>query len=160
MSLRKLALVAATSTVAALGALAATAAQARSPVGVQVTIGAPVVTLPAPPLVVIPAPRQYPVHVLPVYDGRYDHRHPHHHGYRQPQRWDVDGDGIPNRYDRVYNPAWDRNGNGVPDRREFHRGHHPYGDRDRDGIPNRYDRRDDRYVYPADPHQPHGRGGR
>jgi hypothetical protein len=41
---------------------------------------------------------------------------------RPPTRWDRDGDGIPNRYDRVYNPRWDRDG---------------------DGIPNRYDRHDD-----------------
>jgi len=63
-------------------------------------------------------------------------------------RWDRDGDGIPNRYDRVYNPRWDRDGDGVPNRydRYDNRGH----DRDRDGIPDRYDRRDDRRY-------PHGR---
>ena len=51
---------------------------------------------------------------------------------QRPTRWDRDGDGIPNRYDRVYNPRWDRDG---------------------DGIPNRYDRR---------PNQPNGgwQGGR
>jgi hypothetical protein len=84
-----------------------------------------------------------------VYYPRY---HPHdgrgHFGYRAPTRWDVDGDGIPNRHDRLYNPAWDRNGNGVPDRREYRHG--PYGDRDRDGIPNRYDRHDDRWDYRSD----------
>lgn len=37
-------------------------------------------------------------------------------GYREPTRWDVDGDGIPNRYDRVYNPRWDRDGDGAPNR--------------------------------------------
>ena len=47
--------------------------------------------------------------------------------YQRPTRWDRDGDGIPNRYDRLYNPPWDRDG---------------------DGVPNRYDRRDDsRQVY-------------
>jgi hypothetical protein len=63
-------------------------------------------------------------------------------------RWDRDGDGIPNRYDRVYNPRWDRDGDGVPNRydRYDNRGH----DRDRDGIPDRFDRRDDRRY-------PHGR---
>jgi hypothetical protein len=50
-------------------------------------------------------------------------------GYHQT-RWDRDGDGIPNRYDR-YDNRRDRHG--------------PYGDRDRDGIANRYDRHDDRY---------------
>jgi len=51
--------------------------------------------------------------------------------YQQPTRWDRDGDGIPNRQDRLYNPAWDRDG---------------------DGVPNQYDRRDDsRRVYGGDP---------
>ena len=31
-------------------------------------------------------------------------------------RWDRDGDGVPTRYDRVYNPRWDRDGDGVPNR--------------------------------------------
>jgi hypothetical protein len=30
----------------------------------------------------------------------------------------VDGDGIPNRQDRVYNPRWDRDGDGIPNRRD------------------------------------------
>jgi hypothetical protein len=60
-------------------------------------------------------------------------------GYRQPTRWDVDGDGIPNRYDRVYNPRWDHNGNGIPDGREGHDVRRQY--RDHDGIPNRLERR-------------------
>ena len=61
----------------------------------------------------------------PVYGSGYNRPTPSHEGrhYQQPTRWDRDGDGIPNRYDRVYNPRWDRDG---------------------DGIPNRYDRRDDR----------------
>jgi hypothetical protein len=47
--------------------------------------------------------------------------------YQRPTRWDRDGDGIPNRHDRFYNPPWDRDG---------------------DGVPNRYDRHDDsRRVY-------------
>ena len=60
-------------------------------------------------------------------------------------RWDIDGDGIPNRYDRVYNPRWDVDGDGIPNRydRFDNRGH----DRDRDGIPDRYDRRDDRRYH-------------
>jgi hypothetical protein len=36
--------------------------------------------------------------------------------YRRPTRWDRDGDGIPNRYDRIYNPRWDRDGDGIPNR--------------------------------------------
>ena len=47
----------------------------------------------------------------------------HDHGYRHaPIFRDRDRDGIPNRFDRVYNPRWDRDG---------------------DGIPNRFDRRND-----------------
>jgi hypothetical protein len=49
-------------------------------------------------------------------------------------RWDRDGDGVPDRYERPRN--WDRNHNGVPDRYESRR----YRDRDRDGIPDRYER--------------------
>lgn len=138
--LRKFTLVPAA--LALLGTLAGTAAQARGPdVHWSVTIGAPGVMLPAPvlhlpvpsPMVIFPAPRPHPVYVPVVQRAVH---------YREPTRWDVDGDGIPNRHDRLYNPVWDRNGDGIPDRRA--QGHHPYGDRDRDGIPNRYDRQDDR----------------
>jgi hypothetical protein len=86
--------------IAAAGALGAGLAQARDHADVQwsVTIGnashgpvyvpAPVVVRPAPlPVVVRPAP-------IPV-------------RYREPTRWDRDGDGIPNRYDRHDN-RWDR----------------------------------------------------
>jgi len=38
--------------------------------------------------------------------------------YRAPTRWDVDGDGIPNRVDRVYNPRWDVDGDGIPNARD------------------------------------------
>ncbi len=31
---------------------------------------------------------------------------------------DADQDGIPNRYDRVYNPRWDRDGDGIPNRHD------------------------------------------
>ena len=57
-------------------------------------------------------------------------------------RWDRDGDGIPNRYDRLYNPPWDRDGDGIPNR--YDRVDNLRHDRDRDGIPDRFDRRDDR----------------
>ncbi|MBK6471304.1 MAG: hypothetical protein IPF94_11395 [Betaproteobacteria bacterium] len=115
------------------GTLAAGAAHAGNRADVQwsVTVGSPqigvVVGSPvyehrvyAPqvyvPQVYVPqfyAPRAYapPVYVVP---GRGVHRTAWH---------DADHDGIPNRYDRVYNPRWDRDG---------------------DGVPNRYDRRDDR----------------
>jgi hypothetical protein len=132
-------------TLALLGALSGTAAQAHgADAQWSVTIGAPVIRLPVPvlhipvpaPVVIVPAPRPLPV---------VGYSHAGH--YREPTRWDVDGDGIPNRYDRVYNPVWDRNGDGIPDRRADRREHrpHPYGDRDHDGLPNRYDRRDDRF---------------
>ena len=53
----------------------------------------------------------------------------HGRRFHQPSRWDRDGDGIPNRYDR------------TPDGEvRFRR-----GDRDGDGVPNRFDR------FPNDP---------
>jgi hypothetical protein len=103
MNTKKLAIVA----VALAGALAAAGAQARGHDDVQwsVTIGTPV----------------QPFVGVPLLAGFHDSRHD---AYRYaPRRWDRDGDGIPNRYDRRYNPRWDRDG---------------------DGIPNRYDRHDDR----------------
>lgn len=118
----------------ALGALAAAgSAQARD-VDVQwsVTIGSPrvgvVVGAPVygPPVY---APRVYaprvvtqPVVVLPPH-GVYGP------GVYSPGRgrgWrDADRDGIPNRYDRVYNPRWDVDGDGVPNRYDRH-DHNPY----------------------------------
>lgn len=151
----------ATTTVALLGSGVGTAAHARSGADVQwsVTVGAPVITLPAPvlrlpvPPVVVVAPHRQVVH-YPQRADRDLRDDRGYRGYREPTRWDVDGDGIPNRHDRRYNPVWDRNGNGVPDRREHHpHGHHGvYGDRDHDGIPNRYDRRDDRWDPRGDRH--------
>jgi hypothetical protein len=112
------------SVLALSSALGAGAAQARDvDVRWSVTIGSPgwgygpaPVYVPAPvylPQPVYRAPR--PVYVLP--QPVYYHR--------APVYWDRDRDGIPNRYDRHYNP---------------------YGDRDRDGVPNRWDR-DDRNPY-------------
>jgi len=92
------------------GALCAGAASAHgNDVQWSVTIGAPVYTQPAP---VYTAPA--PVYSAPVYG--YGYGYGHEHRYQRPTRWDRDGDGIPNRYDRVYNPAWDRDGDGVPNR--------------------------------------------
>ncbi len=98
MNVRKLAIV----TVAFAGLLAAASVDARGRDDVQfsVTIGAPAWV---PPV-------YGPAFVAPSF-----HRH-HERSYRAPTRWDVDGDGIPNRYDRAYNPRWDRDGDGIPNR--------------------------------------------
>ena len=99
--------------IALTAALGAGVAQAHGRDDVQwsVTIGTPIYSQP----VYTPAPIYTPA---PVYAPAYGYGYQH---YRQPTRWDRDGDGIPNRYDRLYNPAWDR-----------------------DGVPNRYDRYDNR----------------
>jgi hypothetical protein len=127
----------------ALGAtLGAGAVQARDYNDVQwsVTIGSPVgVPVYTAPRVVHAQPvyvHQQPVYVQPqpVYGHVREHR-----GYGQPTRWDRDGDGIPNRHDRRYNPRWDIDGDGVANRYDR--------DVDGDGVPNRYDRRDGRTGY-------------
>jgi hypothetical protein len=51
--------------------------------------------------------------------------------YQQPTRWDRDGDGIANRYDRLYNPRWDRDGDGIPNWRDQHDGARHARDKDR-----------------------------
>lgn len=43
--------------------------------------------------------------------------HPHRAELRAT-RWDRDGDGIPDRRDRLYNPHWDRDGDGIPTRHD------------------------------------------
>src|SRR4051812_14328100 len=53
---------------------------------------------------------------------------------QRPTRWDRDGDGIPNRYDRVYNPPWDRDGDGIPNRYDHHDGRAYQRDGGRDGY--------------------------
>jgi hypothetical protein len=117
-------------TLALAAGLWASQAQARGAVDVQwqVTIGAPVVVYPAPRVVVAPAPVYVPpppryVVVEPPYVPAYPPVHMP--VYREPRHWDVDGDGIPNRYDPVYNPRWDRDGDGIPNRYDRHprRGH-------------------------------------
>ena len=111
MKVRALAIVA----VALAGAVGATFAEARDNGNVQfsVAIGQPVLGAWA-----------QPVHDVGV--------------YRPYGGWDRDHDGIPNRYDRTYNPRWDRDGDGIPNR--YDRAYNPRGDRDRDGIPNYRDR--------------------
>ena len=125
------------SALALAGTLGAGAARAGHDPDVQwsVTIGTPVYTRPLP-VYVYPAPVYTPVY--PSYHGVAPyHRAPRHHGYyREPTRWDRDGDGIPNRHDRLYNPRWDVDGDGVPNRHDR--------DRDGDGIPNWHDRHDGR----------------
>ena len=118
----------ATAALALTGVLGVGAAQAAADVSWSVTIGSngpvfpvPAILRPAPVVVqAVPVrvarPVVYPAPVtVPVYD--------HHRGYRQPTRWDRDGDGIPNRYDRLYNPRWDRDGDGIPNRYD----RYPYG---------------------------------
>jgi hypothetical protein len=107
--------------VALTGALGAGVAQARGNDDTQwsVTIGAPA----AVPLYGQPHPGY--MQPAPRYPG---------HQYQRPTRWDRDGDGIPNRYDRVYNPRWDRDGDGIPNRYDRH--DNLRHDRDGDGIPN------------------------
>jgi hypothetical protein len=120
----------ATAALALVGMAAVSAAQASEPhVSWSVTFGTPA-------HVIVPAP----VYVRPVaVPVQVAHAPDYHRGYHQPTRWDRDGDGVPNRYDRLYNPRWDRDGDGIPNGRDRHdnRRH----DRDGDGIPNRYDRR-------------------
>ena len=99
------------------GALVCSAAQAQE-ASVQLRVITPHirlpghVVLPLPPLIVprVVVSQPAPAWQAPPPPPR---REP---GYREPARWDVDGDGIPNRYDRVYNPRWDRDGDGVPNR--------------------------------------------
>ena len=151
--------------------LASGLAQARSPVDVQwqVTIGSPVSGYPMhggvvvsapvylpPPVLVVPRYQpqyepQYQPHYQPQYEPQYQpHYQPHYQPryqprpapYCEPTRWDVDGDGIPNRYDRVYNPRWDRDGDGIPNR--YERGSRYDHGRDH------HDRRDDRRDWRQD----------
>ena len=117
-----------TAALATAGALGVGTAQARD-VDVQwsVTLGTPIYTQ-AAPVYVQPAPAYHGGfrHPVPVYA-------PAPRGYHQPTRWDRDGDGIANRYDRVYNPRWDRDGDGVPNRYDRHDGRDGRGGNDGPG---------------------------
>ena len=132
MSKTRFAIPAALALVAALGTGAAQARDAD--VQWSVTIGSPVYGRPQPEYTV-PAPvyRQS----APVY-----HQRPMYPvvRYQQPTYWDRDGDGIPNRHDRLYNPFWDVDGDGIPNRHDARYGQR--WDHDRDGVPNRHDRHD------------------
>ena len=125
----------------ATGALGAGVAQAQEThVSWSITIGTPVAVLPVP-AVVRPAPVIVPAPVV-VQPVQYRARM---YGYVRPTAWDRDGDGIPNRHDRLSNPVWDRDGDGIPNRYD-HR-YNASWDRDGDGIPNQRDRYDNRRVY-------------
>lgn len=126
--------------IAAAAGASAAQAHGRPEAQWSVTIGAPVVVLPR---IVLPVPPLPQVRVQPVVVAP-------RAGYREPTRWDVDGDGIPNRYDRVYNPRWDVDGDGIPNRYDRHYAA-PRHDRDGDGIPNRRD------PYPGYPQGGRGR---
>ena len=139
------------------------------------------VVLPLPPLIVprvvvsqpepgwqVP-PRQDYVYIEPARQAYvYRESARRDYGYREPTRWDADGDGIPNRYDRVYNPRWDRDGDGVPNRYDptphGNRGWHDQRDwrepaREDSRGEWRSDRRDDRRAdQRADRHDDHRRG--
>ena len=162
MNTRKIAFAA----LAVATALSAGLAQARGPVDVQwqLNIGVPLGVYPVQGGVVLSSPAYAPAPVYsqapmysqaPVYFPAPVVMVPRYAPvYREPARWDVDGDGIPNRYDRVYNPRWDRNGDGVPDRyrRHDHHGHREWRDERRghdgqdwrDGYDNRSGHRDGR----------------
>jgi len=118
-------------TLALVGLGTAGLAQARGDVDVQwsVTIGspggvyapAPVVVAAQPVYVQRPVVRAYPA-PYPVYAPAPVYRQPYGQPYRHAGWGDADRDGIPNRYDRVYNPRWDRDGDGVPNRYDRHPG--------------------------------------
>ena len=127
-------------TLALSGALGVSLAQAHADVQWSLSIGAPwqpTYVQPAPvyvqraPVYVQPAPDYYgPPSVyyrpVPLYG-----RHMPVYGHRYDNRWDRDGDGIPDRYarydrhnrhDRHDDRGWDSDRDGVPDGRDRHPG--------------------------------------
>ena len=96
------------------GALGGVAAQAgNADLQWSIVIGTPVYTGPVP-VFVQPLPLYRPSarvwsSPVPVHQRQADLR---------VTRWDRDGDGIPNRHDRFYNPRWDRDGDGIPNRHD------------------------------------------
>jgi hypothetical protein len=98
--------------IAATVAAASVEARGRDDVQLSVTIGSPAWSVRPMP---VHGNAYGPAFVAP----RYDHR-PGAWFRPAPTRWDRDGDGIPNRYDRVYNPRWDRDGDGIPNRYDRH----------------------------------------
>jgi hypothetical protein len=143
MNIRKFA--AATTMLA--GVLAAGAAHAGPDVQWQVTLETPKIRLPGHvvlPLPPIPVPRA--VVVAPQVDNRVYGQvgYAQGYGHGDSRRWDADGDGIPNRYDRVYNPRWDRDGDGIPNRYDPRPNDPRNGRGWRERDERREDRRDDR----------------
>lgn len=124
------------------GVLATGAAHAGPRVHWEVTVETPTirlpgnVVLPLPPILV---PRA--VKGSPTYDEW---------GHGEPRRWDRDGDGIPNRYDRTDNRHWDRDGDGIPNRHDAY----PYDPRNGRGWHGHRGRHRDHS------HWNEGRGGR
>lgn len=106
----------ATVTMVLAGSLGAGIAQARE-VGVQwsVVIGAPAYFQPAPVYV-----RPIPIYAAPAPIWIQPGQVYAHGAYRLPTRRDYDGDGIPNRYDPLFNPRGDRDGDGIPNRYDRH----------------------------------------
>ena len=88
MNAKKLAIV--SLALAGVFAAATVEARGRDDVQLSVTIGGPAYGLQ-------PVPVYRPGFVAPSYGHGYGHRD---RSYREPTRWDRDGDGVPNRYDR------------------------------------------------------------
>ena len=116
--------------------LAAGAAHARdADVQWSVTIGSPGYPVYTQPYPVYREPVPVYRHAVPVYRPPVVVLPYPRHAARN--RWDSDGDGIPNHRDRLYNPVWDRDGDGVPNRYDRDDRYDGYGRHDRD-----HDRRD------------------
>ena len=106
---------------------------------------------PLPVPVILPGHVRLPVIVPPVIVPQvsvghrapapvvYSPAHGHGYGYGFYGYGDRDRDGIPNRYDRVYNPRWDRDG--VPNWRDRDAHHDRHARHDRH---DRHDRNDGR----------------
>jgi hypothetical protein len=94
-------------------ALANPSANVQWSVAVGTPVGIPVYAQPA---------RNH-VQPVPVYVQSYpaypsSRRDYHSRSYQESTRWDRDGDGIPNRRDRLYNPRWDVDGDGISNQRD------------------------------------------
>ncbi len=161
MRLRQFAL---TATLLLGSTLAASAAYAGGTVQWQIGLETPVIRLPGH--VVLPLPP------LPVARVVVTTPNPGWQGGPEYRRWDADGDGIPNRHDRVYNPRWDRDGDGIPNRYDRHPDgarHAPHWQgpavgrpidtpyRGRDGARYERDDRDKRDSRDGRDHRPHWR---
>ena len=140
----------------ATGALGAGVAQARTDVQWSVQVGGPIgVAVGSQPYVTYARPVAVPVYVQPGYVqpgyGQAVYGQPVYvqAPYAQPVY------GWRGRYDRVYyNPRWDRDGDGIPNRYDRHDNRRDFGRDRRDD--RREDRRDDRWDDRADHHH----GGR